>query len=239
MRKFGATELAYGPKEGDWVEVRELLEKFKERRTDLPLIAGSLLMYLAGRFEYYVRQLVEGTAEEMAISVDCYRKLPKKFRACLKSQVLEVLQNPRRYGFDDLVAEGHLKDYSTLLDGHYNGNKVSSSLLALTEANLKSRVLADVTRRLGMEDLWKDIGKQASFKLALDKSTDQEATVEGQSRLDALMHERNELAHPTGQMTFPDPDKVIETVKYLRALSQALRDLFRVYLAQWPTQAEI
>ena len=239
LRQFGASESPEIQGEHQWADGQEIWRSANARRTDLPLLAGALLTYLAGRFEFYVRQLIEVTAEEMAGVVDSYSQLPDKFKACLKSQILEIAQNPRRYGFDDVAAEGFLKDFATLIDGDYDANKVSSGLMSLTEANLKSRVLADVTKRLGMENVWKEVGKQAPLKLALEKGADGEATVEAQSRLDALMDERNGLAHPTGQMTFPDPDRVIETARFLKALSQSLRDLFRVYLVQWRPEGAI
>lgn len=241
IRKFGATspEEAGGNDANVWEEAQVLWRQSKERRTDLPIVSGSLLMYMAGRFEFFVRQLVEVTAEEMASGVDSYGNLPDKFRVHLKSQTLEVVQNPRRYGYDDVVADGYLKDFARLLDGNYHATMVSATLLSLTDANLKSRMLTDITKRLGLENIWKDLGKQAFLKIALDTATDGETTAEAQSRLDAVMDERNSLAHPTSDMTFPDPEKVMETAKFLSALSQALRDLFRVYLAQWDAKSAI
>lgn len=233
MRRFGASEIPETLENKEWDAAEALWHGAKERRTDLPLISGSLLMYLAGRFEFYVRQLVEVTAEEMARKVDSYLDLPEKYRHNLKKQVLEIAQNPSRYGFDNVGAEGHLKDFTALLNSKYDPNHVSSALLSLTEANLKSRVLTDITKRLGMKDLWKEVGKQASLKLALDTATDGETTAEAMSKLDSLMDDRNALAHPTDGMTFPDPEKVIETAKFIKAFSQSLRDLFLVYLAQW------
>lgn len=75
IRRFGAAdaEQTEGEKTKVWEEAYQLLAQSKERRTDLPIMTGSLLMYMAGRFEYFVRQLVEITAEEMASSVDSYQ----------------------------------------------------------------------------------------------------------------------------------------------------------------------
>lgn len=237
IKKFGAVDVEQSESEKSevWEEANELLSQSKERRTDLPIMTGSLLMYMAGRFEYFVKQLVEVAAEEMAGSVDSYQKLPDKFRYHLKSQTIEVLQNPRRYGYDELIADGYLKDFSTLLDGNYDATKVSVSLLSITDANLKSRMLADIAKRLGIESVWKDIGKQALMKLALETASDGETTREAQVKLDELMEERNSLAHPTGDMTFPSAEKVLEGAKFFSALGQAICDLFRVYLAQWNT----
>jgi len=235
IKKFGAADVknAGGEKAEIWEEANELLVQSKERRTDLPIMTGSLLMYMAGRFEYFVKQLVEVTAEEMAGSVDSYQKLPDKFRSHLKLQTIEVLQNPRRYGYDELIADEYLKDFSTLINGSYNANKVSASLLSITDSNLKSRMLADIAKRLGIENIWKDIGKQSLMKLALETASDGETTKEAQVKLDELMEERNSLAHPTGDMTFPGPEKVLEVAKFLSSFGQAIRDQFRVYLAQW------
>lgn len=239
LREFAGSQLSGSSGSSEWVESRDLWGKAKDRRTDLPLIAGSLLMYLAGRFEFFVRQLVETTAEEMAVAVDSFNKLPEKYCSCLKSQVLELAQNPRRYGYDDVAAEGCLKDFSHLIVGNYDPNRVSVALLGLTEFNLKARILADISKRLGMENLWKDLGKQSLLKLALEKTGDGETIREAQSRLDALMEERNGLAHPSGEMTFPDPEKVVETTRFVSALGQALTDLFRVYLVQWNSETTI
>ena len=239
LREFAGSELPDSYELSEWIESKDLWEKAKDRRTDLPLITGSLLMYLAGRFEFFVRQLVEITAEEMAGAVDSFNKLPEKYRSCLKNQVLELAQNPRRYGYDDVAAEGCLKDFSHLIDGDYDPNRVSVALLALTESNMKARVLADISKRLGMENLWKDLGKQSQLKLVLEKPSDGEATREAQSRLDTLMNERNGLAHPSGEKTFPDPEKVGETTRFVSALGQALTDLFRVYLVQWNSDTTI
>lgn len=238
LKKFGAVDVeqSEGERSEIWEEAYQLLTQSKERRTDLPIMTGSLLMYMAGRFEYFVRQLVEITAEEMAGSVDSYQKLPDKFRSHLKSQTIEVLQNPRRYGYDNLIADGYLKDFSTLIDGSYDATKVSATLLSITDVNLKSRMLADITKRLGIENVWKDIGKQALMKLALETASDGETTKEAQVKLDELMEERNNLAHPTGDMTFPGPEKVLDGAKFLSSLGQAIRDQFRVYLAQWQTE---
>lgn len=117
IRRFGAAdaEQTEGEKTKVWEEAYQLLAQSKERRTDLPIMTGSLLMYMAGRFEYFVRQLVEITAEEMASSVDSYQKLPDKFRSHLKSQTIEVLQNPRRYGYDEIIADEYLKISQRLL----------------------------------------------------------------------------------------------------------------------------
>lgn len=52
---------------------------------------------------------------------------------------------------------------------------------------MKDRVVAELMKRVGMENFWNEIGKQAQVKLHLEKQSDRETTGEVQSRLNAIM----------------------------------------------------
>lgn len=55
---------------------------------------------------------------------------------------------------------------------------ISSSILSLTDSNMRDRVLSDILKRVGMQDFWINVGKQAAMKLALNQITDVETTKE-------------------------------------------------------------
>ena len=231
FREFGASAPPKcGEKEIEWSAATALLEASKTRRTDLPLLAGALQMYLAGRFEFFIRQLVEAVADEISASCGAFSDLPDVVRAEIKIKTLEVAQNPRRFGYDELSAEALLSDLAGNLAGSVS---IRSVVLTITESNMKDRVLADVLRRVGITDFWKEVGKQNAMKILLGTASDGETTAEAIGKLNALMDDRNQIAHPTGNTVFPDPDQVLSVSEYLGALAETTADVAEIHAAKF------
>ncbi|HDS1301042.1 MULTISPECIES: HEPN domain-containing protein [Stenotrophomonas maltophilia group] len=219
-----------------WVEAAQLHQTASGRRTDLPVLSGSLQLYLAGRFEYCIRQIVEAVADEICTRVEKYADLPKSLQAELRSRVLDVAKAPKKYGYDDLEAEALLESYVASRAITSPPVSISSQVLALTESNMRDRVLSDVLLRVGITEFWANVGKQAPVKLFLEKSTDPEATREAQSRLNNIMDERNQVAHPTGSTNFPDPGQVLKTAKFLTLIARTCTDLAKIYLSSFASR---
>ncbi len=213
-----------------WPEAMVLLEESRNRRTDLPVLSGSLVLYLAGRFEYFVRQVIQSAAEDIASKVASYVALPDSIRNELRVRTLEVAQQPRRYGFDEAEAAALLESLVNNQRGAVAPLTINAEVLSITESNMKDRVIADLMKRVGMESFWSEIGKQAQVKLHLEKQNDRETTAEVQNRLNAIMEERNQIAHPTAATQFPDPDQVLNSAALLKVLSTVMVDVLLVYL---------
>lgn len=220
-----------------WPAATMLYDASKLRRTDLPVLSGSLQLYLAGRFEFCIRQVVEVVADEIASRVSRHAELPESIRKELKSKTLEIAQNPTRYGYDDGQADALLAALVASKNTTAQPVIMSSEVLSLTDSNMRDRILADILRRVGMQDFWKDIGKQTIIKLALEKTSDRDATVEAQARLNAIMEERNQVAHPTSTTKFPDPDQVLKAANFLRTLASTTIDLAKIHLAAYKTSS--
>lgn len=233
FREFGAS--APTPRSNaepdPWPAATALHDASRLRRTDLPVLSGSLQLYLAGRFEFCIRQVVEVVADEVAARATKYCDLPESIRNELKTKTLEIAQNPRRYGYDEGQVDALLAALVASKASTEPPLSISSAVLSLTDSNMKDRVLADLIKRVGMQDYWRDIGKQAPMKLALEKATDGETTTEAQARLNAIMDERNQVAHPTSTTQFPDPDQVLKAAHFLKTLASTTVDLAKVYLA--------
>ena len=235
FKDFGAsTPPAKDAEDADlWPAATSLHEASKCRRTDLPVLSGSLQLYLAGRFEYCIRQIVEVVADQIALRSSSYSDLPDAIRSELKIRTLEVAQNPRRFGYDEGQADALLASLVASKGTTSAPLSISSTVLSLTESNMKDRVLADILKRVGMQDFWKDVGKQATVKLALGTASEGQTTVEAQARLNAIMDERNQVAHPTSNTQFPDPDQVLKAARFLKLLAATTVDLAKVYLASY------
>ena len=233
LRGFGASERPskQGPKEAGWVEAVELWEAAKERRTDLPLISGSLVLYLAGRFEYFARQVVETVAEEMAESIADYGSLPAVLRKELKTRTLQIAENPRRFGFEETQADLFLLNLAQNLEGGESPPSIRINVVSVTDSNLKDRALAELMKRVDLNSFWRDVGKQARVKLFLQTRDDRETTAQAQARLNGIMDQRNQIAHPTASTQFPDPDQVLLMIEYLQVLAEVTAELAQIHLA--------
>lgn len=237
FREFGASSLPSDIVDGavSWPQSVHLFNASKERRTDLPVLSGSLLLYLAGRFEFFIRQVVQSVADDISSKASKYSELPDGLRTELRSLTLEVAKAPRKYGFDEVAADALLAGLADNLRGSSSSLSINSEVLSITEANMKDRVLSDLMKRVGMTDFWRDLGKQAQIKVHLEKKTDGDATKEAQSRLNGLMDERNQIAHPTGATHFPDPDQVLGSSAFLAVFAVVTIDLARLHLATYGT----
>lgn len=239
FKEFGAsTPPTQESQDENWSSAINLHDLSRLRRTDLPILSGSLQLYLAGRFEYCIRLIVETLADELSAKVKTYEDLPDVIRKELKQRILDIAQDPKRNGVEesqsDILLAKLVKNFST----ESGGFEIDSSLLSRTESNMKGRVLAELLKRVGIIDYWKEVGKQHSVKLALETSLDGEATNEAQTRLNSIMDERNQIAHPTGGTNFPDPDQVLKTAEFLKTLASTTVDLAKVYLATYKPTAK-
>lgn len=239
FREFGASSPPEIEGESGvvWSTAASLYEASKQRRTDLPVLSGSLQLYLAGRFEFCIRQIVETVSDEISSKVTKFTELPDVIQSELKTKTLEIAQNPRRYGYNDVMVDSLLASLVASKEVVSGPVIIKSSVLSLTDSNMKDRVLADILKRVGLQDFWREIGKQTSVKLELETSTDGETTAKAQSKLNAIMEERNQVAHPTATTQFPDPDQVLSSAAFLKMLASNTVDLAKIHLATYRPQA--
>lgn len=213
-----------------WPEAIILANEAPRVRTDLPILSGSILLYICGRFECFVREVVTFLADEMAAKVSSYAELSDTVRKELRNKTLEAAQNPGRFGYNEEESDQLI----IMLAGNLNASvtagsvNISSRLLSVTDSNMNPRMVAEIFKRVDITDVWGDLSKQAELKAHLSKRGDKECKAEATSRLDAMMKERNSVAHPTGVISFPDPDQVLESSGFLKVLSQVIIHLARV-----------
>lgn len=228
FRSFAGSSMPAEVRDGSvpWQESIDLAEIAPQVRTDLPIMSGSVLLYLCGRFENFVREMAMAIGDEYAASASTYGDLPESVRSELFNRTLEVARSPAKYNFERFEADQIIGTLADSLRGS-TGSPVSieSRLLAITDANMHSRMMAEVFKRIGIDNLWRDLGKQAPLKTYLSEADDGQCTKKASMRLDKIMKERNSVAHPTSATTFPDPDQVQATVEYFRVLSRVSVDL--------------
>jgi RiboL-PSP-HEPN len=207
----------------------------RAQRTDFPLLTGALLLYLAGRFEYFVRACFEALAGALADKCQRFSDLPEKMQAELLRMTGEALRNPSRYGFDDIEVRGFISNLAGNLAAETGIGTINTPCLSVTDQNIWPDTLADLFKRIGVTKLWEDIGKQSAMKVHCEIEAEPQVSREAKSRLARLMTERNQIAHPTGTVIFPDTDRLAAHMRFLRILAQVLADICRVQIAVFPS----
>jgi hypothetical protein len=190
--------------------------------SDLPVLSGTLLLYLAGRFEHFVRMAFQGLCDGFAARCQCFDDLPEKMRENLRQLTAEVCGSPSKFGFDSVQARAFLVNFANNITASGGLGQVITACFSVTQNNMTPGILADLYKRIGVGGLWSDLAKQAPLKTFLGISADGDTEREAKARLEELMGLRNQIAHPSATPTFPDPDKFDAFIGYVRILAETL-----------------
>lgn len=207
---------------------KQLWDDAQGARTDLPLLSGSLLLYLCGRFEYFVRELISTIVDDLVDLVSTYDELPPALRKQVLLRTLEINVNPRKFDYDASGAAALAAQLADNLAGRNDGSinlLVDAKTVTITESNMRPDALADLFKRVGIDGLWNTLGKQLTLKSHMGKTTDEDCRKSAMARLEDIMNERNKVAHPTGSNVFPDAASVRAISLFFRALAQVLVQL--------------
>lgn len=232
VREFGGSDVPEVVASGatEWKEAISLHESAVAHRADLPLISGSLVLYLCGRFEYFFRTVVETAADSIASEVDRFTDLPDKLQDSLIRFTAEAAQNHKRYGYDSIQVRGFIGVLAGNFSAESGLGEINSQCVSVTETNLRPGVMQELLTRIGVSDLWPELGKQTRVKTFLETVEDKETTQAAKSLLDEIMDERNSVAHPTAAMNFPEPKQVQRYSNFLQLLGAESIDVIRVKL---------
>ena len=104
-------------------------------------------------------------------------------------------------------------------------SQINKECLVVTDQNMRPEVLSDLLKRVEINDVWRELSKQAAIKIYL--AEENEAVIEKKLKetLNAIMEERNRITHPSTTPTFPDVGKVREYVMYFEVVGKAICDL--------------
>lgn len=231
FREFAASTVPEEVTNGNtpWVEAEELAEIAPGVRTDLPLLSGSLLLYICGRFESFVRELVIALADDLNSKFPVFHDLPDNVKKELFRQTLNVANAPQRYNYTSSDAEALIVSLGNNLTHTAGPFTVRSDVLAITESNMHHRTVAEIFKRVNISDIWHDIAKQAKIRTYLEKYDDGDCRAEVTRELDRIMKDRNRLAHPASNgVTFLDADQVVGVCDFLLVLGSVIVEVVQI-----------
>jgi len=206
---------------------KDLYDVAQVARTDLPVLSGSLLLYLVGRFESFVRQLVGTIVDDLVDKSASYGDLPPALRKEVLTRTLQINQNPSKFNHDATSAAALAAQLASNLASPTTSSSfyVDALTATITESNMRPDILAELFKRVGINAVWDTLGKQLALKTFLGEVGDDGCKKAAVARLDDIMSERNKIAHPTGNALFPDASTVEDVARYFRVLGQLLFEL--------------
>jgi len=84
--------------ENKFLELSENVHlKSREVNIGMVFISGTIVLYLGGRFEYFIKTLFEELAMSIAIKCKKFDYLPKEFKDNLIALTSEVIKSPAKY----------------------------------------------------------------------------------------------------------------------------------------------
>jgi hypothetical protein len=194
-------------------------------RSDLAVLPGTLVLYLAGRFEYYVRTQFEELCGRVAQRAAHFRVLPKVMRDNLVRMTGEIMANPRKYGHGEKRVAGFVAVLAANLADPQLLTDVNAECLSVTYENMRESVLTELFERIGIKKVWERIGEQAKIKTHFETHESGQAKSLAIAYLNTLMERRNRIAHPSGSVEWPDVSAVRKDVEFLSVCGEVLSNL--------------
>lgn len=208
--------------------LEELSQKSKNSNYGMTFIPGTIVLYLGGRFEYYIKSIIEELASSIAIKNKFYSKLPKDLRESLISMTSDVMKNPRKYGH----AENGCKSFIKILSDNISEKEITeinAKCVSITSENMRASILEELFLRIGAKDIWKKIGEQSQIQLYFDTDNADNARKEAMKFLNDFIDLRNKVAHPSSSFSWPDTKSVANYIEYFKILGKVIVDICFLY----------
>ena len=206
--------------------------------SEMPILNGVLMLYLAGRFENFVRELFEDLSDNIAGQCCQFSHLPRKMRDNLTKFTAEVIANPRKYGHGESGIIAFVSTMADNLNGRPLSGGVNSKCLSITSENMWPDTLAEVFKRIEAKNVWERIGQQASVQRFFHVDQPDKATSEARDFLTKFMQLRNQIAHPSGALAWPSIEITLRHIEYCDVVCQALAEICAVWATTLGTRSD-
>ena len=206
----------------------ELQEITRTNNANMIVLNGTLLLFMTGRFESFVRNTFEELCNNISDKADRFNYLPKEMKQNLITYTAEVISNPRKYGHADLGVKHFVKTLSDNLADINDLTEINSACISITSENMRPKVFQDLFKRVGIKDIWEKISQQAKIQMFFETHDPGKARTNTIKYLNELMDKRNSIAHPSSSFTWPDHEYVQTTARFLKTLGEVLVDSLNV-----------
>lgn len=203
----------------------------KAARTYMPVVTGTLVLYLTGRFESFVREKIEIAARDIGKKCGQFDRLPKEMKVSLLNLTADVIKNPRKYGHAENGVRAFVKRLAAGYANITDNDPVNFECISITETNMRPDVLKDICERIGFSDIWNQLSTQSTMKLHFGNMDSGAVCRDAQAKLKKMMDERNSIAHPAATTTFPNAATVADYVDFIKTLCTEFESVIDTYVA--------
>jgi hypothetical protein len=215
--------------ENKFLELAENVQlKAREANVGMVFIPGTIVLYLGGRFEYFIKTLFEELSMSIALKCKKFEYLPKEYKENLIAFTSDVIKSPIKYNH----AENGVKTFITNLSNNLNGieiTDINTKCLSITSENMRPQILSDLFSRIGAKEIWVKLGQQAKLQTFFETADASKANKDATKFLNDFMDIRNKVAHPSGSFQWPDTKTVLKHIDYFEVLGKQICDLASVY----------
>ena len=194
----------------------------RENRSNLPVMNGTLLLYVSGQFESFVKLTFEELCTNISQKAERFGHLPKEMRENLIKYTAEVISNPRKYGHADLGVKAFVKVLSDNLSDEAELKTINSSCISITSENMRPQILGDLFKRVGIRNIWEKISEQGKLQLFFETHDSSIARKKAERLLNEIMTARNGVAHPSSSFNWPDHEFIKNGIRFYSVLGEVL-----------------
>jgi hypothetical protein len=220
LKSFGDEDAFTIPEESSFiVAANQLRDDVRRSSIVFPILSGTLLLYISGRFENFIRTTFETLCDIYASKCKKFDDLPEKMRQELINYTAMVMANPKKFGFNSISSNTFIQNISNNISAETDLGQINSACLSITETNMNSDMVNKIFNRIGLTTLWTEIGKQISLKTHFETLVDNDIVLKSRKSLDDIMSIRNKIAHPSSEPEFPDANAVLQNIAFLKILA--------------------
>jgi HEPN superfamily RiboL-PSP-like protein len=201
----------------------------KDCHGDFLILSGAMVLYLGGRFEFFVRERFEEACDDIAGKCVRFLNLPKPMQDNLIKLTAEVMLSPRKYGHGEKGVESFVKNLAANMSADNGLADINRKCLSITTDNMRPDVVRDLFKRIGLDDIWKSVGEQAAVKAHFALAQSEAASAKTREYLNEVMDIRNAIAHPSANVQWPDISKVSNIIEFFEVIAPVLCDVISVH----------
>jgi len=114
----------------------------KDCQGDFRTLSGAIVLYLGGRFEYFVRERFEYACDHIASKCVKFSNMPKLMQENLIKLTAEVMLSPRKYGHAEKGVESFVKNLAENMRADNGLAKINRECLSITMDNMRPDLLS-------------------------------------------------------------------------------------------------
>ncbi|GGX19322.1 HEPN domain-containing protein [Aquimarina muelleri] len=212
-------------------KANKVKEVFKENRSGVTFIPGILMLYIAGRFENYIRTIFEETSTNVAKAHLTFKDLNKEFQNSLINDTSKVIANPRKYNHGDGARDTFIKIlYSNIHENKLD--RINYQCLSSTDMNMRTKVITELFKKINYKNIWTDISAQANLRSYFGGIEPNKTMSESQKRLDSFMDIRNSIAHQSDTVTWMSTNDSIGYIDFFIELGYAIGSVCPLHISK-------